>query len=61
MQMFYYLMMIAGGAAMSWGFRLAASRESRRGWAGIGLLYAGLIAAFLGVLLAFAPRFFSGS
>lgn len=61
MQMIYYLMMIAGGAAMSFGFRLTASRESRTGWAGIVLLYAGLVAAFLGVLLAFAPRFFSES
>ncbi|MBM3319346.1 MAG: hypothetical protein FJY73_01520 [Candidatus Eisenbacteria bacterium] len=60
MTAFYYLLMLGGGAAMVAGFRMAGSAESGRAWRGIGLLYAGFAAAFLGVLLAFAPRFFSG-
>ncbi len=60
MTAFYYLLMLGGGAAMVAGFRMAGSTGSRKVWRGIALLYAGFAAAFLGVLLAFAPRFFSG-
>ncbi|RPJ45803.1 MAG: hypothetical protein EHM19_04925 [Candidatus Latescibacterota bacterium] len=59
MEFLYYLMMIGGGAAMTHGFRLAGSRSGREGWVGIALLLGGWAAAFLGVLLAFAPRFFN--
>jgi hypothetical protein len=56
---FDYLLMLCGGTAMSVGFYLFGQDEGRRAWGGIALLFAGLIAAFLGVLLAFAPHFFS--
>jgi hypothetical protein len=51
--------MVGGGAAMTYGFYLAGSASGRRAWGGIALLFGGCVAAFLGVLLAFAPRFFS--
>lgn len=59
MQVFDYLLMLIGGAAMSVGFYYFGEDEGARGWGGVALLFAGLIAAFLGVLLAFAPHFFS--
>ncbi|MFH1681074.1 MAG: hypothetical protein ABIH26_10575 [Candidatus Eisenbacteria bacterium] len=59
MDVFYYVLMLAGWAAMSAGFRMAGSARDGKAWGGIGLLFAGSVAAFLGVLLAFAPRFFS--
>ncbi len=59
MQILYYLMMIAGWAALSGGFYLAGEKRGSGEWLGVLMLFAGLILAFLGVLLAFAPRFFS--
>ena len=59
MQFLYYMMMLAGGAALCLGFYLSGERKGLSGWAGILLLFAGLIGMFLGVLLAFSPRFFS--
>lgn len=59
MSVLYGLLMIGGGAAMVCGFWLFGERPAWAGWAAVPLLFLGLGAAFLGVLLAFAPRFFS--
>ncbi len=59
MTLFYYAIMISGALALSFGFYALGERKLWDGWGGVILMFAGLITTFLGVLLAFAPRFFS--
>jgi hypothetical protein len=55
----FFLLMVGGCASMIYGFYGGTSRSEERGWSWAAYLFAGYAAAFLGVLLAFAPRFFS--
>jgi len=54
----YVILMLLGGAVLSYGFYLTGEGKGNQAWTGIGLLFAGFAIAFFGVLLAFAPRFF---
>ena len=56
---FAYVMMLVGWGAMAYGFLLAGSSREGKGWLGVTLLLGGFVLTFGGVLLAFAPRFFS--
>ncbi len=56
---FAYGMMLVGWGAMTYGFLLAGSPREGKGWLGVVLLFGGFLVTFSGVLLAFAPRFFS--
>ena len=58
MSVAHVILMLMGGAAMVAGFWLFGEQKHRAPWMGVALLFFGLGAAFLGVLLAFAPRFF---
>jgi hypothetical protein len=55
----FFLLMGGGCASMFYGFYRGTSRSGEGGWTWAVYLFAGYAAAFLGVLLAFAPRFFS--
>ncbi|MFH1279882.1 MAG: hypothetical protein ABIK65_16085 [Candidatus Eisenbacteria bacterium] len=59
MSVIHAFLMLGGGAAMVFGFWMFGERRGGAGWVGAALLFLGLGAAFVGVLLAFAPRFFS--
>ena len=55
----YYMMMIGGVVAISFGFYSVCGGERGGQWGGIAALFLGFLGTFLGVLFAFAPGFFS--
>ena len=56
---FYYLMMIVGAAAISFGFYSVGEGKRVGLLPGIAALFLGFLVTFSGLLLAFAPGFFS--